>query len=62
MPDEPINIERQQAAMRLTSDYLDLLLRQEAEVERIVVQKLADMQPQIEEMVRQQVSKVINKP
>lgn len=48
--------------MRLTSDYLDLLLRQEAEVERIVVQKLADMQPQIEEMVRQQVSKVINKP
>ena len=48
--------------MWLTSDYLDLLLRQEAEVERIVVQKLADMQPQIEEMVRQQVSKVINKP
>ena len=48
--------------MRLTSDYLDLLLRQDAEVERIVVQKLADMQPQIEEMVRQQVSKVINKP
>lgn len=48
--------------MRLTSDYLDLLLRQDAEVERIVVQKLADMQPQIEEMVRQQVSKIINKP
>ena len=48
--------ERQRAMRQTAFDYLHFLADQEMMIERIVTQKLTEMQPQIEQMIEEKVA------
>lgn len=48
--------ERQRAMRQTAFDYLHFLADQEMMIERIVNQKLTEMQPQIEQMIEEKVA------
>lgn len=48
--------ERQRAMRQTAFDYLHFLADQEMMIERIVTQKLTEMQPQIEKMIEEKVA------
>lgn len=48
--------ERQRAMRQTAFDYLHFLADQEMIIERIVTQKLTEMQPQIEQMIEEKVA------
>jgi hypothetical protein len=48
--------ERQRAMRQTAFDYLHFLADQEMMIERIVTQKLTEMQPRIEQMIEEKVA------
>lgn len=44
--------ELQRASRKLVSDYMSFLIDQEALVERVVERRLAELQPQMEERIK----------
>ena len=44
--------ELQRASQQLVSDYMSFLIDQEALVERVVERRLAELQPQMEERIK----------
>lgn len=48
--------ERQRTMRQTAFDYLHFLADQEMMIERIVTQKLTEMQPQIEQMIEEKVA------
>lgn len=48
-------------AMRLTTEYTQFLSRQESMIQRLLEQKLVQMEPKIEQMIEQQIKERLEK-